>query len=281
LIPAWFQPAAAIVLLLAYALSLRARPGRALECLAIAFGAWAGEESCIRLYGFYSYSPDWWPFVSHVPLLIVAIWPMIVESARDVASELWPGASRLGHAGLVALVVTVDASLMEVVATANGLWSWAEPGYLGVPLIGILGWVFFATPLAFGLEGSRSRPLRTIAWSLGAVLATHALLIGAWWGGLRWVLRGDLGPLAIAGFAPLAVGLLVLVLRGGRGLRVSTMLARVAAASMFFALLARTRTMPLVAHVALVAVPYIVASARSVRSGTQAPPFADEKAGAT
>jgi len=279
-IPAWFQPAAAIVLVLAYALSLRAHPGRALECLAIAVGAWAGEESCIRLYGFYSYSPDWWPFVSRVPLLIVAIWPMIVESARDVASELWPGATRLGHAALVAVVVTVDASLMEVVATANGLWSWAEPGYLGVPLIGILGWVFFAAPLAFGLEGSGRRPLRAIAWSLGSVLVTHALLIGAWWGGLRWVLRGDLGPRAVAGFAPLAAGLLVLVLRSGRGLRVSTILARVAAASMFFALLARTRTMPLVAHVALVAVPYIVASARSLRSGRQAPPFADEKLGA-
>src|SRR5579885_1286043 len=140
--PAWFQPAAAAVLALAYLLALSARPrGERARSLAahgaIALFAWAGEESCIRLYGFYAYAESWWPFVSRVPLLIVAIWPLIVGSARSVVVELWPGVSRASHAAITGLVVLVDASLMEVVAVANGLWHWSEPGYFGVPLIGI------------------------------------------------------------------------------------------------------------------------------------------------
>jgi hypothetical protein len=271
LIPGWFQPTAALVLVFAYALSIAERPANArarhvLECAAIAAAAWLGEESCIRFYGFYGYASGWWPFFSSVPALVVAIWPMVVQSARAVVSELWPDAGRASRAGLVALVVLVDASLMEVVAVSSGLWSWSEPGYLGVPPIGMLGWAFFAGPLAFFLEGtgggSGSGPKRVLASGLAAVLVTHALLLGAWWGLLRWLPRGDFGPGAVAGFAPLALVLLALVWRSGRRLHPATVAARVAAASVFFALVALRRDGPVLAHTALVAVPWVVASIR-------------------
>ncbi len=268
MIPSWFQPAAAIVLAFAYALALLARPAGErpryfLECAAIVAAAWLGEESCIRLYAFYSYSGDWWLFLSHLPVLIVAIWPLIVQSARSVVKELWPDARH--QFLLVALVVLVDASLMESIAVANGLWSWVEPGYLGVPLIGILGWVFFAAPAALALE---SRSLgRAIAGCFAAVLATHALLLATWWGILRWFLRGDLGASAVLGFAPIALVMLALVWRSRRALRPTTVLARVAAASIFIALLVlrSSKDVPLMAHTSLVAAPYLLASLRRGR----------------
>jgi hypothetical protein len=268
LIPAWFQPTGAIVLGFAYALALLGRPagerGRyVFECLAIAAAAWLGEESCILLYAFYSYSGDWWLFLSHVPVLIVAIWPMIVQSARSVVRELWPDARHPFL--LVALVVLVDASLMESIAVANGLWSWVEPGYIGVPLIGVLGWVFFAAPAALALE---SKSLgRAVAGCFAAVLATHALILATWWGVLRWVLRGDLGAVAVLGFTPIALLMAVLVWRSHRALRPTTVLARVAAASIFLTLLVlrSAKDIPLVAHTSLVATPYLLASLRRPR----------------
>jgi hypothetical protein len=267
-IPDWFEPVAAAVLALAYGLSLAARPaGERLrwlvECAAIALAAWLGEESCIRFYGFYSYAPGWWPVLSNVPVLVVAIWPMVVQSARAVAFELWPARSHVARAALVGLVVLVDASLMEVVAVANGLWSWSEPGYLGVPPIGILGWAFFAAPLALGLGQTRDGVglARALASGAGAVAATHALLLGAWWGLLRWVGRGDLGLWAVAGFAPVALAFLALVWKSRRRLHPTTVAARVAAASVFFALALRA-PLAVVAHLLLVAVPYVLASVR-------------------
>jgi hypothetical protein len=263
---------AGAVLVLASGLSLAARPaGERLrwlvECAAIAAAAWLGEESCIRLYGFYGYAPGWWPVLSRAPVLVVAIWPMVVQSARAVVDELWKGESRVTRAALVGLVVLVDASLMEVVAVANGLWSWSEPGYLGVPLIGILGWAFFAAPLAFLLGDARDGVglARALASGVGAVAATHALLLGAWWGLLRWVGRGDLGPGALVGFAPVALAFLALVWRSRRRLHPTTVAARVAAASVFFALAVGRAPLAVVAHLVLVAVPYVVASVRGTR----------------
>src|SRR5205085_2655566 len=41
----------------------------------VAIAAFIGEETCIRLYGFYGYSPSWHAFLDRVPLAIVCIWP--------------------------------------------------------------------------------------------------------------------------------------------------------------------------------------------------------------
>ena len=44
----------------------------------LALAAWAGEDTCIRAYGFYEYSESWWLFLDKVPLLIVLIWPIVI-----------------------------------------------------------------------------------------------------------------------------------------------------------------------------------------------------------
>src|SRR5690242_17765776 len=60
----------------------------------LAFAAWAGEDTCIRAYGFYEYSQSWWLFLDKVPILIVLIWPIVIQSARDLGTCLWSGRDR-------------------------------------------------------------------------------------------------------------------------------------------------------------------------------------------
>lgn len=264
-----FQVSCAAVLLVAYPLVVRAAPvprRRLAEALILVVASWAGEQTCISAYGFYGYADGWWLRVGDVPLLVPLIWPMVILSARQVVQTLWPRASVGRRAALVGLAVFIDASLMEVIATSAGLWRWVEPGYLGVPLIGILGWGFFGASASAWLDmaGSRRAPL----WLLPAVAlaVTHALLLAAWWGLLRWSLRGVLSPAwavpAFAGLSALAV-LAVVHVRGRRRLPWDTVGARLLALGVFLGLLilARHQGDPrwLWIHTGLVAVPYLLA----------------------
>lgn len=148
--------------------------------LLLALAAWIGEATCIRVYGFYAYSPAWTLFVGPVPALVALIWPVVILSARDLARALAPGASATRLALLTAGVVLADAALIEPVAVRAGLWTWTAPGPFDVPPIGVLGWAFFTVAAAFALE--RAGLLVVLA-----PLVTHALLLAAWWGALRWV----------------------------------------------------------------------------------------------
>ena len=237
---------------------------------ALAVAGFLGEESCIALHRFYAYAPGWHVRIDHVPLLVPLIWPLVILSARAVIGALAPDAGRGARARLVGGLVCFDASLVEVVAVRAGLWAWAEPGHLGVPLIGILGWGFFAAAAELVLSsGSRLRHL--ILWAL-APAATHLLLLASWWTLFRWTLRGDLGVASLAGV--LAVGALAAAVaarlrRDGRAIPMDVALPRVVAASLFLALLATTAPadVALWLHTAAVAVPYLAATRfRAARS---------------
>jgi hypothetical protein len=244
----------------------RVRPWRELlsEYAWLAVAGWFGEQSCVAWYRFYEYAGAWHLRLGHVPVLVPIIWPLVILSARDVARALWPTA---WTPGVVAALVAFDASLIEVVAVRAGLWSWAEPGHLSVPLAGIVGWAWFA----LGTTAAR----RPWAQALSGVLVTHALVVATWWGGLRWVLRGELGG---RGFVLLALGSFALVLavlrarRRGRTMPKDVALPRVGATVLIAALLVSARdTAALWAHAALVAVPYLLASVRLRRSATSPP----------
>lgn len=151
----------------------------ALVCLAVA--GFFGEDSVIRAYGFYHYSPRWHLFLDQVPIMIVVIWPVVIHSAWSLARRLAPRAS----APLVgALIVLADASLIEPIAVHAGLWTWTEPGLFTVPPIGIIGWAYFAGAAMACLE--REKPLAAVVI---APLVTHALLVASWWAALKWVSR--------------------------------------------------------------------------------------------
>lgn len=268
-----FEGACVVVVALTLWTMGRARGlGRLLRDYAtLAVAAWVGEDTCIALYRFYTYAPGWHLRLHHVPVLVPLIWPLVILSARDVVSALWgpreagvrssrPALSTMARPLAVAALVAFDASLVEVVAVRAGLWSWAEDGHLGVPVIGILGWGYFA--LGADLALSRNRPLLAIA--LGP-LAAHVLIIASWWGLFRWVLRGALGTASVAGVAAvglLAVAAVVWTRRRGAAIPVTIAGPRMIAAALFVALLLSSAPadVPLWVHAAAVAVPYLAAT---------------------
>lgn len=261
-----FQILCLLIVALTLVAMARLRPARELlpEYAALALAAWLGEQSCIALYGFYSYSSGWWLRVGHVPAMVALIWPLVVLSARDVARAVWPAArAPLNAALIVGLIVTVDASLVEVLAVRAHLWRWSESGHLNVPLIGILGWGYFAFGASLCL--SLRSPLRLLALIVLAPLVAHALILGSWWGLFRYALRGPLGDSSLQSVVALSVLALVLVLRArrrGGALRLDVALPRMIAASLFFALLVTTARgdAKLWAHTLAVALPYLAAT---------------------
>lgn len=237
------------IVLLYLALRLWREPSRAafLGRFGLLMAAsWLAEDTCIRLYGFYAYDPSWWGFIDQVPVLIVAIWPVVIHSALDLAEHLAgrggaapdDGEARARSARRVALIgaliVFTDAALIEPIAVRVGLWRWFEPGLFAVPPIGVLGWALF-TALAMGIFRSRLHA----AWVLlVAPVGTHLLLLATWWGALRHV-SGPIDPWVGVGVAAaVALAVVARLLRGrGPWPAPALMLLRAPGAAFFFALL--------------------------------------------
>ncbi len=203
---------------------------------------WMAEESCILLYKFYSYSPSWTLFLDKVPLLIILIWPVIIHSAWDLASQLLHPGHKLVPLAAGAIVCT-DAALLEPVAVNAGLWSWSESGIFQVPLIGILGWGYFAFFCTLMLDwAKRANRLKgeTLLLLLAAVAGTHLLLLTSWWGALRWVSPVDSNVFAVGIVWLLSLALVCTILRRGTGRRVQrkALLLRLPGALFVFLLLA-------------------------------------------
>ena len=207
----------------------------------VSVASWATEESCILLYDFYRYSPAWGLFLGHVPILIVLVWPVLIHSSWDLASQLLRLKPKLVPLAAAAIVCT-DASVLEPVAVNAGLWSWNQPGIFRVPPIGILGWAAFAflCTLLFEKGGRRNASKRRdLLVLVFPVIATHALLLLMWWGALRWV-NIPLHSTAVAGVAwALSLLLVLTILRRGTGRHVErkTLLLRIPPALLFFVLL--------------------------------------------
>jgi hypothetical protein len=155
-----------------------------LRFLLLALSSWLAENSVITLYGFYRYSPDWSLFIDHVPLAIILIWPVVIHSAWDLARHCLTNPSRVPL--LAATIVLADASMIEPISVAAGLWQWTEPGLFKVPPIGILGWALFSLVAVFLLEKSQDRRALLLLIPLPPLLV-HPLLLACWWGFFRWV----------------------------------------------------------------------------------------------
>lgn len=265
----------AIIALTLFVMSRRTPPRELLVAYAaLAAAGFLGEDSCIVFYRHYAYASGWHARIHHVPLLVPLIWPLVILSARSVVAALWPDAGRAARAVAVGLVVIVDASLVEVVAVRAGLWSWAEGGHLGVPVIGILGWGYFAAAAELVLSSARAG--RHALLLPLAPLATHAMLIATWWGAFRWVLRGSLAPgssVAVLVLGAAATVIAASARRAGRGIPLEVAAPRLIAASLFFALLLATAPadVPLWLHTAAVAIPYFVATALRASRSPAAP----------
>jgi hypothetical protein len=201
--------------------------------LLLAAASFVGEDSVIRVYHFYGYSRGWHLFLDRVPLLIVLIWPVVIDSAWTLAHRLTGGARRWLPL-VAAAFVLADASLIEPIAVRAGLWSWSEPGLFAVPPVGVLGWAFFAWAAVTLLERVG------VGVIVLAPLATHGLLLASWWGALRWV------SAPIAGFTAastawallLPAALLIWTLNLRARVPPRDLWARLPGAAFFFVLLA-------------------------------------------
>lgn len=255
-----FELACVAIVALALAAMARVRPwpGLLADYAALALAGWLGEETCVAWYGFYRYAPTWHGRLDHVPVMIPLIWPLVILSARAVVDALAPGAG-WWRPLLVAALVAFDASLVEVIAVRARLWAWTEPGHLDVPVLGILGWGFFAAgaDVALGLR-HRARHLGLLA----ALALTHLLIVGAWWGCFRWVVRGELGDASLVGLGAISALALLGALaarRRGRVLLLDVALPRMVAAALFLSTLVVVAPgdRRLWLHAALVAIPYL------------------------
>lgn len=261
-----FEGLCVVIVVLTLLAMARSTPWQRLltDYFLLAGAGFVGEESAITLYRYYRYADGWDLRVLDVPLLVPLIWPLVILSARGVCRGLFPKASLSEAAAIVAAIVVFDAALIEVVAVAAGLWSWEEGGHLGVPLIGILGWGFFA----YGAERVMGRlvslPARAGVLLLAPLIA-HALIVTSWWACLRWVGRGALGDGSLLGVIALSAaitGLVVRARRAGQAIPFEVAWPRVFAAALFFALLIATApgALRLWLHVACAAVPYVIAT---------------------
>jgi hypothetical protein len=207
----------------------------------VAASAWLTEETCIRLYDFYGYSQSWRIVLSHIPLMVIVVWPAIIHSAWDLASQLLG----YGHRFVVPAaggIVLADAAFIETVSVHSGLWAWQEPGIFNVPLIGILGWACFAFVCVFLYETGRRR---NHPWWFGLlvfvlpVVGTHLFLLMSWWGIFRWINHTIEARFAAATAWIISIGLVFVFFRfrTGRHVEKKTLLLRLLAALFFFTLL--------------------------------------------
>jgi len=224
----------AVVVLWA-ALRVRREPdvrGLATRALVIATSAFLAEDTCIHLYGFYFYARDRWTiFVDQVPLLVLIIWPIVILASIDLLKTAQTATARWPF--LLFALVVADAWFIEPAAVDAGLWTWTSPGPFSVPIIGVLGWGFFAAGL--GIVIGRGWPI-AVALVVAPVVC-HALLLVTWWGALRWIPSPPSWAMVPVAWAA-SIAVVVSVWRARpRGQRRGVML-RGPAALFFFGLLA-------------------------------------------
>lgn len=221
---------------------------------ALAVASFVGEDTVIRAYGFYAYATGWSARLDRVPLVIVLVWPVVIDSAAALAravlgiSSAQRGRSASRVALLGAAIVLADASLIEPIAVRAGLWRWTEAGLFGVPLIGIEGWAFFAWAAILVLE--RAPSAMRLAVVVIAPAATHALVVVSYWLLFRWTSGERSAAVAAAVAWVTSVVLCSIVARTsarGRGLAtvpVGELILRLPGAAFFFVLLGMTSAAP-------------------------------------
>lgn len=229
------------IYIVGYTLGLPEKREFFIRLVLVSAASWIAEESCILSYQFYGYSPTWTLFLADVPLLVIVIWPIIVHSAWDLASQMLQPGHRFLPLPAAAIVLT-DALLLEPVGVHIGLWSWKEPGIFEVPFIGVLGWAYFAflCMLHFG-KGRRRNGTRRINLLIPvvSVLGTHLLLVITWWVAFRWV-KITVDPRLAVGVAwMVSIFLVYAILRNRTGTRVEkkTLWLRLLGALLLFTLL--------------------------------------------
>lgn len=199
------------------------------------------EDTLIRAYGYYGYSTSWSIAIDRVPLVVVLVWPVVVDSAAVLARAIvGERATALRTAALSSTIVLGDAALIEPVAVRAGLWRWTEPGVFGVPLVGIAGWAIFALVATLLLEQMRASVRAAIL--VIAPIATHAAILASWWTLFRFTEKPLPEIAAVLVAWALAIG--AATRTASVRLTMHALLMRAPGAIFFFVLLAQTIAAP-------------------------------------
>ena len=238
------------------------------QFLFTAAAAWMAEESSIRLYSIYAYSPVWNFFIADVPLVVVVVWPALIHSAIALSSFLLTPNSRYIHL-LAGGIVLTDAMLIEPISAGFNLWQWYQPGMFGVPIIGILGWAyftFFSAGFFVSIDLPRGIKLKSPFMLVVAVIGTHLLLLISYWVFFKWTIT-PINPVLSA----IAVWILSAILfflfaftKIGDRIALKPLLIRIPAAVFFYTLLfARKNSLPLIIYCLAFIPPYIAMMVRT------------------
>ena len=242
------------------------RPWRYVTRMALlALASFVAEDTCIRLYGFYAYDTEVWSvFADRMPVMVMLIWPGVILSSWELA-RLLVGDSR--DAGRVvplvgAALVLADASFIEAIAVRAGLWRWFEPGFFGVPPIGVLGWAFFAgicMTLFARNDARKAAATADLPVLLVAPLLTHVMLVVTWWGAARWlsVPIADWVMVCLAWSLALPLTLHSIRSRANARIPLGAYMTRLPAAVFFLVLLALYWSWSLVAYALAFVPPYV------------------------
>lgn len=156
--------------------------------IALCIASWIGEESAILLYDFYQYSSDFHLFIDRVPLPIILIWPIVIESDWTLA-KAWSNDIPSREIVFSSLLVLLDAFLIEPISVTAGLWCWNASNFFGVPFIGIFGWAFFGLGciVICVYTNIKNRLWLIFIAIIFAPLVVHIGILGSWWGLFRWI----------------------------------------------------------------------------------------------
>ena len=227
-----------------------------------AAAAWMAEESSIRLYGIYDYSPVWHFFIADVPLVVILVWPALIHSAIVLSSYFLSPDSRFIHL-MAAGIVLADAMLIEPIAVSFDLWLWHQPGLFGVPVIGLLGWAYFAF-FAVGFFIPINPPgrikLKFLFLLVVVLIGTHLLLLISYWTFFKWT-TATVDPVwSVVAVWIISAMLFSLVIsaKTGHHIELKPLLIRIPAAVFFYALLfAKKNSLPLILYCLAFVPPYL------------------------
>jgi len=233
-----------------------------MKFITISFASWIVEETSIRFYHFYQYSPDWNLFIGHVPILVILIWPLIIHSGWEMGSQLGNG-DKVYHQLFASLIILIDASFIEIMSVKAGLWSWNSTGFFGVPFIGIFGWGYFAFLSVFVLRLKRERKAwigKILLILIFMVFGTHVLIVATWWLIFRWILFPVNPAYIITLSLPLSLLLTHFIYRKNLGVNVDSkiMMIRIPPALLFLILYLKSSPDAfLIAYIWVISLPYL------------------------
>ena len=183
-----------------------------LAYLSIALAGGLCENSVIILYDFYWYNERVWTVMAGVmPLEVTLIWPQVIFTTYRLMKESF-GLQSWKLAFIGSMEVFGLAYFVEICCVSRGFWSWSKSNFAGVPIIGVLGWAFFAFCALIALyQLEKGNVWAIVSLPVYSVLVVHSGVLLLWYCGF-WYISDIEIPVSYVAFGSL-VSLPVLLIQ--------------------------------------------------------------------